>query len=138
MQPENKVNIAYKTKFKAAFKPEETVLYVLGREGKTGLEINVIFSDNDYIKKINLEFRMINKATDVISFESDGGGDILISVEKAKAQAEEYGAVLKEEIKRLLIHGTLHVLGYDHIRAADKAVMTAKEKKYLKSVMEKK
>ena len=138
MKAENRVNTAYKNTGKPFFKPEGVVLGVLKGEGKTGLEINLIFTDNAYIKRINLDYRMKNAATDVISFEGPSGGDIFISVEKAKAQADEYGATLPEELKRLLVHGTLHVLGYDHIKSADAVKMRAKEKKYLKKAMEKK
>jgi probable rRNA maturation factor len=134
----NRVNIVFKKKIKAHFKPEETALYVLSREGKTGLEINLVFTDNTYIKKINLEYRMKNSATDVISFGSLSGGDILISVDRAKEQAVEYGVSLEEELNRLLIHGVLHVTGYDHIKSSDRVKMEAKEKKYLKKALEKK
>lgn len=122
----------------AAFKPENIVLPVLENEGKTGLEINLIFTDNAYIKKVNLEYRLKNTATDVISFESPSGGDIVISVDMAKRQAREYGVTLKEELARLLIHGTLHVTGYDHIKKPDRIKMESKERKYRKMAMEKK
>lgn len=134
----NRVNIVFKKKIKAAFKPEETARLVLSSEGKTGLEINIIFTDNAYIKKINLEYRMKNSATDVISFGFLSGGDILISVDRAKEQAVEYGVPLEEELNRLLIHGVLHVTGYDHIKSSDRVKMEAKEKKYLKKALEKK
>ena len=137
MAAENSVNTVYKKRPKAAFKPEAIVISVLKSEGKTGLEINLIFTDNAYIKNINLEYRYKNQATDVISFESEGGGDVFISLEKAGEQAKEYGATLYEELARLLVHGALHVLGYDHIRPKDRIKMAAKEKKYLKNVLEK-
>ena len=138
LKKKNTIQTTGEKLLKAGFKPERAVEHVLGREGKTGLEINLIFTDNAYIKRINLEYRMKNCATDVISFESANGGDILISVEKAKEQAKEYGVTSKEELDRLLVHGTMHVLGYDHIKAADRVKMEAKEKKYMKELLEKK
>lgn len=137
MPLENKINIEYKKKLKVAFDSKYTILYVLAQEKKTGLEINLLFTDNAYIKKINLEYRHLNKATDVISFEESNGGDILISVDKAEEQAKKYGVSLQEELQRLLIHGVLHILGYDHIKTSDKVKMQIKERKYMKKIMEK-
>ena len=138
LKKNNFIQTTGKKLLKAGFKSERAVEHVLAREGKTGLEINLIFTDNAYIKRINLEYRMKNSATDVISFESTNGGDILISVEKAKEQAKEYGVSLGEELTRLLTHGAMHVLGYDHIKAKDRVKMEAKERKYMKELLEKK
>ena len=138
LKKENVIQISGKKLLKAGFKPDRVIEHVLAREAKTGLEINLIFTDNAYIKRINLEYRMKNYATDVISFESANGGDILISVEKAKEQAKEYGISPGEELTRLLVHGAMHVLGYDHIKAADRVKMEAKEKKYMRELLEKK
>ncbi|MEI7542514.1 MAG: rRNA maturation RNase YbeY [bacterium] len=134
---ENKIIIEYKKKLKVPFGSSDIIINVLKQEKKTGLEINLMFTDNVYIKKINLEYRQLNKATDVISFEEANGGDIVISVEKAEEQAREYGVSLKEELQRLLIHGLLHILGYDHIKASDKIKMQLRERKYMKKNMEK-
>jgi probable rRNA maturation factor len=80
---------------------------------------------------MNLNYRMKNTDTDVISFENESGGEIYISVDRAKTDAAELGITLKEEYFRLLIHGLLHVIGYDHIKDADYKKMNIKEKKYL-------
>ena len=82
-----------------------------------GAEVAVTFCDNEYIKQLNGEFRDKDSATDVLSFpmdEDDTLGDIVISVEHAIAQAEEYGHPLEREIAFLTVHSTLHLLGYDH------------------------
>ena len=93
-------------------------------------EVSVSFVDNESIHKLNLEYREKDKPTDVLSFPmwekeelSDGSaldghavtlGDIIISAEKAKSQAEEYGHSLEREICFLSVHSILHLLGYDH------------------------
>ena len=95
---------------------------------------NVTFTDNDGIREINKEYRDIDKETDVLSFPmTDEGeeftvnpetgckmlGDIVISVEKALAQAEEYGHGFKREIAFLTVHSMLHLLGYDHEKSEE-------------------
>ncbi len=97
-------------------------------------EISLTFTDNEGIRQVNNEVRGIDKATDVLSFPmletdesgnlevfdedlADGAvllGDILISVEKAISQAEEFGHSFKREICFLTVHSMLHLLGYDH------------------------
>lgn len=90
-------------------------------EGVTfSCEVSVTFVDNERIKELNSEYRNIDRETDVLSFPTgDTGegvtlGDVVISLEKAKAQAEEYGHSLEREIAFLTVHSALHLLGYDH------------------------
>ncbi len=95
-------------------------------------EVSVTFCDNEYIHKINLEYRKIDKPTDVLSFPlvediNDEGldlpqlplGDIVLSLEKAGEQAEEYGYSFLHEVAFLCIHSTLHLLGYDHEKSKE-------------------
>ena len=100
-----------------------------------GAELSVTFCDNEYIKKLNNEFRDKDSATDVLSFpmydfenedepplNPDGSltlGDIVISVERAAEQAREIGNSTTREIAFLAIHSTRHLLGYDHERSED-------------------
>jgi len=88
-------------------------------------EISILFMKDVDIRQLNKEFRNVDKATDVLSFPQnpDDGlsfpgkkilGDIAISLDKAKFQAKEHDLAFKEEIILLLIHGILHLLGYDH------------------------
>ena len=100
-----------------------------------GAEVSVTFCDNEYIKKINAEFRNKDAATDVLSFpmydfeaeenmplNPDGSvslGDIVVSLERATEQAKEIGNSFEREVAFLVIHSTLHLLGYDHERSAD-------------------
>lgn len=103
-------------------------------------EISVSFVDNNEIKKLNREFRNIDRETDVLSFPTElysmdiknidiPLGDIVISVEKAEEQALEFGHSLIREIVYLTVHSMFHLLGYDHIDDDDKLIMREREKK---------
>ena len=91
-------------------------------------EVSVTFCDNEKIREMNKQFRNIDRATDVLSFplfDDDGMdahveelncmlGDIVLSLEKARTQAEEFGHSLEREVAFLTVHSMLHLLGYDH------------------------
>ena len=106
------------------------------------LEISISFVANDEIKYLNKEFRGINKITDVLSFpmdldfiiegENEILGDIIISTERAKEQALDYGHSVEREIIYLIIHSIFHLFGYDHMIENDKIEMRKKEKKTIK------
>lgn len=112
-----------------------------------GTEISLTFVDNHKIREINKEYRNKDSATDVISFameEMGEGemaivgvemprvlGDIIISVEKAKEQAEEYGHSFMRELGFLAVHGFLHLLGYDHMTSEDEKEMFSRQKDIL-------
>ncbi len=104
-------------------------------------EISVTFTDNENIRKLNKEYRDIDRETDVLSFpmEDEGKevvlGDVVISLEKAKEQAEEYGHSLEREISFLCVHSCLHLLGYDHETSEDdEKEMFAKQDEILKTI----
>lgn len=90
-------------------------------------EVSLTICDNAYIKELNYEYRSIDAPTDVLSFPTldfDVGGynllgDIIISLERASLQAEEYGHSLLRELCFLSVHSALHLLGYDHIDDED-------------------
>ncbi|CAH0229868.1 rRNA maturation RNase YbeY [Peribacillus sp. NPDC101481] len=110
-------------------------------------ELSVTFVDNDRIREINKEYRNKDSATDVISFaleemgedevEIVGAemprmlGDIIISIERTKEQAEEYGHSFDRELGFLALHGFLHLLGFDHMNEEDEKVMFTKQKEIL-------
>lgn len=109
-------------------------------------EVDVTFVTDEQIKKINLEFRDIDSATDVLSFPlGENGiydtnpetgakmlGDVIISVEHALAQAELYGHGFEREVAFLTVHSVLHLLGYDHINGGlEQAIMREKEERIL-------
>ena len=83
---------------------------------KSESSATIAFVSDKKIRELNRQFRGIDKATDVLSFPSDGPdlGDIAVSVDTAAAQAKENGLKLDEEIAQLILHGLLHLSGYDH------------------------
>ncbi|MDD3453164.1 MAG: rRNA maturation RNase YbeY [Bacilli bacterium] len=98
------------------------------------VEFNVILVDNEYIHELNKKYRHIDKETDVITFALEDHedikydnfrllGDIYISIDKAKTQAEEYNHSFKREICFLAVHGFLHLLKYDHMNEIDEKIM---------------
>ncbi|WP_079708468.1 rRNA maturation RNase YbeY [Paraliobacillus ryukyuensis] len=110
-------------------------------------EISINFVDNNEIQIINRNYRQIDRPTDVISFaleESGEGeikvigediplvlGDIVISIDKAREQAEDYDHSLERELGFLALHGFLHLLGYDHMNEADEEKMFNRQKELL-------
>lgn len=137
---------------------EKTVKKVLDKcfeeEGLSDskLIITVTFTIPEEIRKINKEYRNIDRATDVLSFpmfekeeleemiknkdfmHEDVLGDIIISIEKVKEQAEEYGHSFERELSYMLVHGFYHLMGYDHIEEEDKKIMRPKEDKILEAL----
>jgi len=97
-------------------------------------DIELLIVDNKTISEINLEYRGINKATDVLSFPLEDIshmplGSIIISIEKAKEVASNLGHSIENEISLLFIHGLLHLLGYDH--EVDNGEMRKKEREII-------
>lgn len=111
-------------------------------------EVSVTLVDNARIREINREQRDIDAETDVLSFplgDEDGFevnpdtdaillGDIVISLERAKMQAEEYGHGFRREVAFLLTHSLFHLLGYDHTTEDEEAEMFAKQEKVLQQL----
>lgn len=118
-------------------------------------EVDVLFTDDEGIHQINLEQREVDRPTDVLSFpmfdlrpgehpteeDADPGtglvplGDMVISLERAKAQGEEYGHGTRREVAYLAVHSVLHLLGYDHMDEGPmKAQMRAREEAILEQL----
>ena len=118
------------------------------RLGARGAEISVTFTDDEGIREYNREYREIDRATDVLSFPNlafkngKGGaetadidpetglvflGDMVISINCAKRQAESYGHTLYREIAFLIAHSVLHLIGYDHMEPEEEKVMFEKQ-----------
>ena len=113
------------------------------------LYISITLTNPKQIQEINNEFRKIDNPTDVLSFpmfEKDEIadivsntnseidevlGDIIISIEKVKQQAEEYGHSFERELSYMVVHGFYHLMGEDHIEENDKKIMSQKEEKIL-------
>ncbi|WP_276915489.1 rRNA maturation RNase YbeY [Parvibacter caecicola] len=126
----------------------ELTQFVLASEGKPfNTEVSVSFVDNPSIAVLNERFRGIAGPTDVLSFECDNVedecscqergdpiyelGDVVIAADVAEAQTHEYGTSFEEEVSLLLVHGLLHLCGYDHIEDDDAVVMEGREKELL-------
>jgi len=104
---------------------------VISSEGKQLGEINYIFCDDDYLYKINLKFLDHDTYTDIISFDNSEGdelnGDIFISTDRVTENAKEYNVDFSEELKRVIIHGILHLCGYGDKTESEAALMRQKE-----------
>ena len=113
------------------------------------LYVNMIFTTPEEIRKINKQFRKIDKVTDVLSFPmfekeeiskikpngiQDILGDIVICIQKVQEQAIEYGHSFKRELAYMVVHSFYHLMGYDHIEENDKKEMRIKEEKILKDL----
>lgn len=134
---------------------------VLSFEGfKYNYEISVVITDNVGIKILNNQYRNIDRETDVLSFpmiqfsysdlekqifnvsdeeiNPETGnvmlGDIVISIQRAYEQAEEYGHSFQRELAFLTVHSTLHLLGYDHMQSEEARIMRSKEEIVLSSI----
>ncbi len=94
-------------------------------------ELNIIFVNNQRIQELNHDFLGKDRPTDVISFNLGDIGEVYISAHVAKERAEEYGWTTEYELARYALHGTLHILGYDHEEDEDAKIMEEKEEKYL-------
>jgi probable rRNA maturation factor len=115
------------------------ILKILKRDQ---VELSIALIDNAEMRKLNSKYRQKDYPTDVLSFPADEDlphsrmlGDVVISVPKAQEQARERGRTLDEEMITLLIHGVVHLLGYDHERSAkDARIMTRVEKKIYRAL----
>lgn len=141
---------------------ESVIDFALKEEDVTiPYEISVLLVDNEEIKSINNDTRNIDKETDVLSFPildypngkvfkevylnfdfdktyMDGSdlvlGDIVLSLEKAKEQSEEFGHSFLREVCYLIVHSILHLLGYDHIKDEEKVIMRKQEENILQKL----
>ncbi len=116
-------------------KVTEAVKRVLKEENINTASINIIFLDDNEIREMNNKFLRHDYPTDVISFNFDEDeltGEIYIGAETAKRQANEYNVSLTNEIKRLSVHGALHLIGYDDASDEERLKMRELENKYIK------
>ena len=122
----------------------EKVLYsAMEKEKLENTSFNLIIVDNNYIHELNKTYRHIDRETDVITFALEDEdsviipdeerilGDVYISIDKAKAQAEEYGHSLLRELSFLAVHGFYHLLGYDHQTKEEEKIMFTKQEEVL-------
>lgn len=96
--------------------------------------VNIVLCSDEFVREMNKNYRGLDKVTDVLSYEwheEDFLGEIYIARDQVKRQAPEYGNTFFAEMKRVIVHGLLHLSGYDHIKAADRKVMRARECEFL-------
>ena len=115
---------------------------VLDRTGREEAALTLTFLRDRQMRRLNRDYRGIDKSTDVLSFayhetedhnDSEHLGDVVIAVETAQTYARELGLTFKREIEHLVIHGTLHLAGYDH--ETDDGEMNRLEKKLRKALL---
>lgn len=145
---EIQVNFEYNDEALSDFSIEDLARFVLKWEARPeNSEVSISFVADQVIAELNERYRQIEGPTDVLSFECDGSedemsteedasdlfvlGDVVIAPDVAKRQMEEYGTSFEEEISLLLVHGLLHLCGYDHIEDEDAERMEALEAEIL-------
>lgn len=118
---------------------KEIVRRILKEEGLDDVEVSVLLTDDGFIQELNRTWRGVDSPTDILAFpfskkqearrdEEFCLGEIVISIDTAACQAEELGHTLEKELEILLIHGMLHLLGYDHKDRRDRYRMREREK----------
>jgi probable rRNA maturation factor len=113
------------------------------------IELSLIVTDDEAVRKLNRRFRGVDAPTDVLAFGAEVGeqfvtapesppylGDVVISYQRAQAQAEELGHAVAEELRLLVVHGVLHLLGYDHQEEAAAQKMREREERILAKVQQ--
>ncbi|MFA5470486.1 MAG: rRNA maturation RNase YbeY [Acholeplasmataceae bacterium] len=132
-----KVNIHNQTSDEV--KQVEKLLKKVFKTIKEKLSMEIVFVTLDQIHKMNVDYRQIDRPTDVLSFVNDDPsikslGDIFISLEKAKQQADDYEHSFEREVGFLAVHGYLHLKGYDHHTPEEEKEMTEMQEKILNKV----
>lgn len=118
----------------------------LSLENHAGAGVSIVLTDDESIHEYNLNYRGVDRPTDVLSFTAAEGelllappdgfiGDIIISVPKAYEQAGQLGHSPEREIMFLTVHGILHLLGYDHIKQSDETVMLAHQRTIMEEIL---
>ena len=132
---QDKLPVTYKLKMLMRRAIEATLDY---EQYGNPCEVSLTFTDNQQIRELNKKFRGIDRATDVLSFPlfdydednceppineiMNNAGDIVISLERAKEQADEFGHSFEREAAFLCVHSMLHLLGYDHVNSDEEDV----------------
>jgi len=98
-------------------------------------DISIVFTSDEYLRDVNKKFLKKDYFTDVITFDNSTekklSGDLIISIERVKENSLHYSQFFADELHRVIIHGILHILGYNDLTVEEKEVMTKKENYYL-------
>lgn len=129
IEEDRKIELEKRTKVK------EWLRMAAEKEGQTLGVVNYVFCSDDYLLGINKQFLGRDYLTDVISFKDDDqakvSGDIIMSTDRIRENSDEMSISFDEELRRIMIHGMLHLFGYDDLNEQDKVLMTAREDYYL-------
>jgi probable rRNA maturation factor len=114
---------------------------MLSAVGRGDAELSVLFVDDLAMRALNRDYRGIDRTTDVLAFPQDEAppeaagpdvlGDVVIAVPTSRRQASRYKRTLPGEVRRLMVHGVLHLCGHDHKKRAEAEVMRAEERRLL-------
>ena len=123
-------------KFQGKNKFKNWLKKVSEKEGFTIGELNYIFCSDEYLHKINLEYLDHDTYTDIITFDNSEvetviEGDIFVSIERVKENSQILNIIFEEELKRVIVHGLLHLCGYDDHAPEDKVEMRRLESDYI-------
>ncbi len=108
-------------------------------------EVSLLLCGKAYMHELNKKYRNIDDSTDVLSFSQEGGfddhpvfyaGDIVVSLEDCREQAERNGVGMEQELKRLIVHGLLHLMGFDHTSDKEEREMLEKQDEIVKNLEE--
>ena len=131
------ISFNYENDFVLPFeeRTQKWISSVISDEGFKEGEINYIFSDDDYLHKINVEFLNHDTLTDIISFDYTVGkivqGDIFISTERVTDNSKDFNTSFNDELHRVIVHGILHFCGYKDKSEEEARLMRSKEDNYL-------
>ena len=132
------INIHYEEiqEFKLQDKVQVWIVNTIENEKKEGGEINVIFCSDDYLLNMNKEHLNHDYFTDIITFDFCQGnivsGDLFISVDRVGENAKDFNVEFNKELHRVIIHGVLHLIGFNDKTDEEQSLMTEKENQYLK------
>jgi probable rRNA maturation factor len=129
------INFTYRNKRKT----RKWLTNVIREEKNSPLDINYIFCNDEYLSELNKRFLHHSTFTDILTFPDLSlpqkiAGDIYISIERVKENAEKYSQLVDNELARVMVHGVLHLLGYKDKTLKDKEIMTCKEDYYLEKM----
>ena len=128
----------YETDFCLSYPSEHTdwIIRAVSNQGHAVEALNYIFCDDDYLLGINRRFLQHDYLTDIITFPGEGGiglkGDVFISIDRVRENAGLYDTSFDEELRRVMIHGALHLMGYEDKTEKEKEAMRREEDAMLK------
>jgi probable rRNA maturation factor len=102
--------------------------------GNKKFDLSVALIGQSRIKELNAKYRKLNRPTDVLSFSYGNSGEVVLCPEIIEKNARKYGVNFEDELSRILIHGILHLFGYDHEKDKDAGLMRKKEEYYLSKI----